>query len=63
LSRYALLTPIYWFFMSIASWRAIWQLITRPFYWEKTVHGLHIDPPRTGLYSYLVNGIFHKKGK
>jgi len=47
LSRYALLTPIYWFLMSIAAWRAFWQLVTKPFYWEKTVHGLHIDSKKT----------------
>jgi glycosyltransferase XagB len=63
LSRYALLTPFYWVLMSLAAWRAIWQLLTQPFYWEKTIHGLHIDPLSTGLKSYLVKGIFHKKGK
>jgi hypothetical protein len=47
LSRYALLTPIYWFLMSIAAWRAFWQLVTKPFYWEKTVHGLHMDNKKT----------------
>ena len=26
--------------MSVAAWKALWQLISRPFYWEKTVHGL-----------------------
>ncbi len=41
LVRYALLTPIYWVMMSIAAVKAAWQLITKPFYWEKTVHGLH----------------------
>jgi cellulose synthase/poly-beta-1,6-N-acetylglucosamine synthase-like glycosyltransferase len=49
LSRYALLTPIYWFLMSIAAWRALWQLMTRPFYWEKTVHGLHIDAQKMNV--------------
>ncbi|MCL1632759.1 glycosyltransferase [Sporolactobacillus sp. CPB3-1] len=39
LVRYALLTPIYWAMMSIASIKALWQLIRKPFYWEKTVHG------------------------
>ncbi len=43
LVRYALLTPIYWVMMSLAAVKAAWQLITKPFYWEKTVHGLH-DP-------------------
>lgn len=40
LGKYALLSPIYWVLMSFAAWRAIWQLIRKPFYWEKTTHGL-----------------------
>lgn len=40
----ALLSPFYWVLMSIASWKALYQLIVRPHYWEKTVHGLdHAD--------------------
>ena len=30
----------YWVLMSIAAWKGAWQLITKPFYWEKTEHGL-----------------------
>jgi cellulose synthase/poly-beta-1,6-N-acetylglucosamine synthase-like glycosyltransferase len=30
----------YWVLMSIAAYRALWQLVTRPFYWGKTQHGL-----------------------
>jgi cellulose synthase/poly-beta-1,6-N-acetylglucosamine synthase-like glycosyltransferase len=37
---YAITTPIYWLLQSIASYKALWQLITKPFYWEKTVHGI-----------------------
>ncbi|MFD2331280.1 glycosyltransferase family 2 protein [Cohnella sp. GCM10020058] len=40
LVRSALLSPIYWVLMSVAAIKAAWQLITKPFYWEKTVHGL-----------------------
>ncbi|WAG60409.1 hypothetical protein LL038_23270 [Clostridium estertheticum] len=40
LVKYALLTPIYWALMSIAAYKAVWQLITNTFYWEKTDHGL-----------------------
>ncbi len=40
LIRSALLTPLYWVMMSIAAIKAAWQLITKPFYWEKTQHGL-----------------------
>jgi cellulose synthase/poly-beta-1,6-N-acetylglucosamine synthase-like glycosyltransferase len=38
---YALLNPCYWVLHSMAAWRALVQLIRRPFYWEKTPHGLH----------------------
>ena len=40
LGKYALFSPIYWVLMSLAAWRAVWQLIFKPFYWEKTTHGL-----------------------
>jgi cellulose synthase/poly-beta-1,6-N-acetylglucosamine synthase-like glycosyltransferase len=36
----ALLSPLYWVFMSIAAIRAFAQLITAPSFWEKTMHGL-----------------------
>ncbi|WP_375295545.1 MULTISPECIES: glycosyltransferase family 2 protein [Paenibacillus] len=45
LVRSALLTPVYWFLMSLAAVKAAWQLITKPFYWEKTTHGLTKQPP------------------
>jgi len=41
--KYALLTPVYWLLMSVAAFKAFGQLITRPFYWEKTHHGLTRD--------------------
>lgn len=37
---YALTAPAYWVLMSIAGYKAFWQLIYNPFYWEKTSHGL-----------------------
>ncbi|MGY4710831.1 glycosyltransferase family 2 protein [Mycolicibacterium sp. CBM1] len=36
----ALLAPGYWLLQSIAAFKAVYQLFFRPFYWEKTVHGL-----------------------
>jgi cellulose synthase/poly-beta-1,6-N-acetylglucosamine synthase-like glycosyltransferase len=33
-----LFTPIYWMLMSVAAWRAVWQLWRRPHHWEKTPH-------------------------
>ena len=38
--RYALFAPIYWGLMSIGAWMGFYQLFTKPFYWEKTEHGL-----------------------
>lgn len=40
LMPYALLNPLYWVLHSIAAYKALWQLFTRPFYWEKTQHGI-----------------------
>jgi glycosyltransferase XagB len=37
---WALFNPLYWILHSIASYKALWQLITRPHYWEKTTHGI-----------------------
>jgi cellulose synthase/poly-beta-1,6-N-acetylglucosamine synthase-like glycosyltransferase len=30
----------YWVLISLAAYKALWQLIRNPFYWEKTQHGL-----------------------
>jgi len=37
---YALANPIYWLMHSISAYKGLHQLITKPFYWEKTNHGL-----------------------
>ncbi len=37
---WALLNPLYWLLHSIAAYKGLWQLITKPHYWEKTDHGL-----------------------
>lgn len=37
---YALTVPAYWCLMSIAAYKGLWQLIHKPFFWEKTQHGL-----------------------
>jgi cellulose synthase/poly-beta-1,6-N-acetylglucosamine synthase-like glycosyltransferase len=36
----ALASPAYWLLISIAAWKGFGQLFSRPFYWERTVHGL-----------------------
>ncbi len=37
---FALINPFYWLMHSIAAYKGLWQLIYKPFYWEKTNHGL-----------------------
>jgi cellulose synthase/poly-beta-1,6-N-acetylglucosamine synthase-like glycosyltransferase len=34
------LTPLHWLLLSLAAWRALYQLIAAPYAWEKTEHGL-----------------------
>ena len=48
--KYALINHIYWALMSVASWKALAQLVRRPHYWEKTQHGLSTvsAPDRAG---------------
>ena len=39
---WAILNPFYWLLHAVASYKALWQLITKPHYWEKTHHGLSV---------------------
>ncbi|HLZ61736.1 MAG TPA: glycosyltransferase [Ktedonosporobacter sp.] len=40
--KWALLMPIYWALGSAAAYMALYQLVFKPHYWEKTLHGLHL---------------------
>ncbi len=40
---WALANPLYWLLHSLASYKALWQLVARPHYWEKTEHGLSTE--------------------
>jgi cellulose synthase/poly-beta-1,6-N-acetylglucosamine synthase-like glycosyltransferase len=42
LTRYTLLTPVYWVLMSVAAWQGLISLIRNPFYWAKTEHGVSV---------------------
>jgi cellulose synthase/poly-beta-1,6-N-acetylglucosamine synthase-like glycosyltransferase len=37
---YALTVTLYWLLISVAAYRGLWHLVTKPFHWEKTEHGL-----------------------
>ena len=34
------MTPVHWLLLSLAAWRALYQLAAAPYLWEKTEHGL-----------------------
>ncbi|MCI5045414.1 MAG: hypothetical protein MRY72_12010, partial [Aquisalinus sp.] len=46
---FALLLPAYWLLQSVSGYIALWQLFTRPFYWEKTRHHPKTEIPSDGL--------------
>jgi glycosyltransferase XagB len=50
--------PIYWLFISAAAYRAIYQLIKAPHYWEKTEHGLTTRPRRPNQPNRMVRKDF-----
>lgn len=43
LEKYVFFVPLYWLMVSLAATKAIFQLIVKPHYWEKTNHGLHLQ--------------------
>jgi hypothetical protein len=44
-----LLTPAHWLLLSLAAWRALYQLATAPYAWEKTEQGLAKSSRRSAL--------------
>jgi|GEM_PF-149540 len=59
LIKYVFLIPFYWLGMSVAAWKALYEIVVKPHYWAKTVHGLHLAPmaaPESGFdIKVLVN--------
>ncbi len=43
LVKYGLLSPFYWLIISFAAYYGLWELLVRPFHWNKTKHGLHFN--------------------
>jgi cellulose synthase/poly-beta-1,6-N-acetylglucosamine synthase-like glycosyltransferase len=43
----AIISPLYWVLISVAAWKGFLQLFSRPFYWEKTTHGLTHETQQT----------------
>jgi hypothetical protein len=42
LALHAVLMPFYWLAISLAAYRALWQLVKAPYLWEKTEHRARI---------------------
>jgi hypothetical protein len=44
---FTLFNPLYWVLHAISAYKGLWQLITKPFFWEKTTHGTsrHLASP------------------
>ncbi len=49
--KYAFLVPFYWLAMSAAAWQAAYEVVVKPHYWAKTVHGLHLGGTMKGAQS------------
>jgi glycosyltransferase XagB len=43
LAPHTLLFPVYWFLMSVAAYRALYEFIFHTHHWYKTEHGLHFE--------------------
>ncbi len=50
----ALLVPVYWVMMALAATKAAVQLVRNPSFWEKTVHGLDLEPPDPSAVAVLL---------
>jgi glycosyltransferase XagB len=42
LAAHALFMPVYWLLISLAGYRALFQLVRKPYLWEKTEHGARL---------------------
>src|SRR3989344_2490887 len=60
LVKYVFLVPFYWLGMSLAAWKAVYEIIVRPHYWYKTAHGLHLgvkfERERGKIFRYAFSG-------
>lgn len=44
--KVALISPIYWALASVGAWVGFIQLLYKPHFWEKTIHGLYTEPKK-----------------
>ena len=55
---------VYWVMMSVSAALAFYQLIVKPYYWEKTLHGLHLKKKESPVAETMAvkTGIWAKPG-
>ncbi len=58
LVKYILLIPVYWLMMSMAAFVALYQLILKPHYWEKTIHGFHLGKQKAAAKKHRSRPVF-----
>ena len=55
--KFVFLVPLYWLFMSVAAWKAFYELLVKPHYWQKTHHGLHLAKQHAVALSWLKDAL------
>ncbi len=63
LIKYTFFIPFYWLMMSWGAVIALYQLIFRPHYWEKTIHGLHLDKMESDEKKRLMRASFGESAR
>ncbi|NTW15054.1 MAG: glycosyltransferase [Candidatus Moranbacteria bacterium] len=61
--KYVFLVPLYWVLLSVAAFIALYQLLVKPHYWEKTTHGLHKPAKKASLDSAVARQITEKESE
>ncbi|NTW45461.1 MAG: glycosyltransferase [Candidatus Moranbacteria bacterium] len=61
--KYVFLVPLYWVLLSVAAFIALYQLLVKPHYWEKTTHGLHKPAKKASLDSAVARKITEKESE
>jgi cellulose synthase/poly-beta-1,6-N-acetylglucosamine synthase-like glycosyltransferase len=49
------LIPLHWLLLSLAAWRAVYQLLRDPYGWEKTEHGLALTSRRLAVHEEVAS--------
>jgi cellulose synthase/poly-beta-1,6-N-acetylglucosamine synthase-like glycosyltransferase len=56
LLKYVFLVPLYWLGMSLAGWKALYEIVFSPHYWAKTIHGFHINNQKAASQAVNIVG-------